>query len=312
MILKMNLRSLLQIFGMYYLIGGILANVCIFLAFRTFPVFKIDNLQAIVVNYMVCVFIGLFRIDGMDALRTVEFSAAWTWVALLIGLMLVLGFYFATITAQKMGVSITSVASKVSLVLPVLFSLLVMKVDTREFSVFNYMGMMLAVISIYLGALRSRERSAAKLRGISVFLLPFAVFLFGGLIDISLNYSNHVLINTQNEQVFPIVLFGGAAVIGLIFMLFRARSFGWNSLLGGLALGICNYLSLVFVLNALTAFQNNGAVFFPIYNIGIILLSSLLAIVIFREKLSKTNFVGLGLSVVALLLLSYQELMAYF
>jgi hypothetical protein len=133
MILKMNLRSLLQIFGMYYLIGGILANVCIFLAFRTFPVFKIDNLQAIVVNYMVCVFIGLFRIDGMDALSSVEFSAAWTWVAALIGLMLVLGFYFATITAQKMGVSITSVASKVSLVLPVLFSLLVMKVDAREF-----------------------------------------------------------------------------------------------------------------------------------------------------------------------------------
>jgi hypothetical protein len=71
------------------------------------------------------------------------------------------------------------------------------------------MGMMLAVISIYLGALRSRERSAAKLRGISVFLFPFAVFLFGGLIDISLNYSNHVLINAQNEQSFQLFCLEG-------------------------------------------------------------------------------------------------------
>lgn len=297
---------------MFYLIAGIVANVLIFLAFRTFPIYKIDNLQAIVVNYFVCVITGLILIDNLESLRAIDLTAAWSWVAVFIGLLLVLGFYVATLTAQQMGVSITSVASKMSMVFPILFSLLILKVDSKEFSIFNYLGMILAVLSIYLGSLRSGTKEVIKLSRASMFLLPFGVFVAGGLIDIGINYSNHVLINADNQEVFPIVLFGGAAIIGSFFLIFQKKKFERRSLIGGLYLGIFNFLSLYFVLKALTAFQNNGAVFYPIYNVGIILLSSILAIIIFREKLSKINVVGLALSVLALFLLSYQEIIAYF
>lgn len=297
---------------MFYLIAGIVANVLIFLAFRTFPIFKIDNLQAIVVNYFVCVITGLIFIDNLESLRSIDLTATWSWVAVFIGLLLVLGFYVATITAQQMGVSITSVASKMSMVFPIIFSLLILKVDSKEFSIFNYLGMILAVLSIYLGSLRSGTKEVVKLSKASMFLLPFGVFVAGGLIDISINYSNHVLINADNQEVFPIVLFGGAAIIGSFLLIFQKKKFERRSLIGGLYLGIFNFLSLYFVLKALTAFQNNGAVFYPIYNVGIILLSSILAIIIFREKLSKINVVGLALSILALFLLSYQEIIAYF
>lgn len=297
---------------MFYLIAGIVANVLIFLAFRTFPIYKIDNLQAIVVNYFVCVITGLIFIDNLESLRSIDLTATWSWVAVFIGFLLVLGFYVATITAQQMGVSITSVASKMSMVFPILFSLLILKVDSKEFSIFNYLGMILAVLSIYLGSLRSGSKEVMKLSKASMFLLPFGVFVAGGLIDIGINYSNHVLINVDNQEVFPIVLFGGAAIIGSFLLIFQKKKFERRSLIGGLYLGIFNFLSLYFVLKALTAFQNNGAVFYPIYNVGIILLSSILAIIIFREKLSKVNVVGLALSVLALFLLSYQEIIAYF
>jgi multidrug transporter EmrE-like cation transporter len=172
--------------------------------------------------------------------------------------------------------------------------------------------MILAVLSIYLGSLRNGTKEVIKLSRASMFLLPFGVFVAGGLIDIGINYSNHVLINADNQEVFPIVLFGGAAIIGSFLLIFQKKKFERRSLIGGLYLGIFNFLSLYFVLKALTAFQNNGAVFYPIYNVGIILLSSILAIIIFREKLSKINVVGLALSVLALFLLSYQEIIAYF
>jgi hypothetical protein len=81
---------------MFYLIAGVVANVLIFLAFRTFPIYKIDNLQAIVVNYFVCVITGLILIDNLESLRAIDFTAAWSWVAVFIGLLLVLGFYVAT------------------------------------------------------------------------------------------------------------------------------------------------------------------------------------------------------------------------
>jgi len=297
---------------MLYLLAGVVANVLIFLSLRTFSIFKIDNLQAIAVNYFVCVITGLFFIDDLSTLKAINFTEAWSWVAIFIGLLLVMGFYAASITAQKMGVSITSVSSKVSMVFPILFSLLFLKIESKDFSFFNYFGMFLAVFSIFLGSLREDHIKSNDLSKISMFLLPFAVFVIGGLIDISVNYSNYRLINTQNEAAFPIVLFGGAALIGVFLLLFQKKKFEIKSLLGGLYLGVFNYLSLYFVLKGLTAFQNNGAVFYPIYNVGTILLSSFLAMIFFRERLSKINYLGLVLSVLALFLLSHQEIIDYF
>jgi drug/metabolite transporter (DMT)-like permease len=297
---------------MFYLIAGICANVLIFLAFRTFSIFKIDNLQAIVVNYFVCVITGIIFIGKPDILLSIDLTATWTWFAMFIGLMLVIGFYSASITAQTMGVSITSVASKMSMVFPVLFSLFFMKIESKDFSFFNYLGMFLAILAIYLGSLREGAIKKSDLSKLWMFLWPFTVFVAGGLIDISINYSNYKLINQQNEEVFAIALFGGAAIIGSVLLLFQKRKLELKSLAGGLYLGIPNYFSLFLVLKALTAFDNNGAVFYPIYNVGIIMLSSFLAMILFREKLSKLNFLGLGISVLALFLLSHQEIIDYF
>ncbi|MDZ7607298.1 MAG: hypothetical protein U5K79_17335 [Cyclobacteriaceae bacterium] len=52
--------------------------------------------------------------------------------------------------------------------------------------------------------------------------------------------------------------------------------------------------------------------FFPLYNVGVILASALLAVALFNEKFTKINLVGLGLSFLALFLLSYQEIIHYF
>lgn len=297
---------------MFYLIAGICANVSLFLAFRTFSIFRIDNLQAIVVNYFVCVITGIIFMGKPDILLSIDLTASWTWFAVFIGLLLVIGFYSASVTAQTMGVSITSMASKMSMVFPVLFSLFFMKIESKEFSFFNYLGMFLAILAIYLGSLRESAIKKSDLSKAWMFLLPFTVFVAGGLIDISINYSNYVLINEQNEEVFTIALFGGAAIIGSGLLIFQKRKLELKSLVGGIYLGIPNYFSLYFVLKALTAFENNGAVFYPIYNVGIIMLSSLLAMLIFKERLSKLNFLGLGLSVLALFLLSHQEIIEYF
>jgi hypothetical protein len=77
---------------MLYLIAGIVANVLIFLSLRTFSIFKIDNLQAIAVNYFVCVITGLFFIGDFGALSAIDFTASWSWVAIFIGLLLVMAF----------------------------------------------------------------------------------------------------------------------------------------------------------------------------------------------------------------------------
>ena len=297
---------------MIYLILGIVANVLLFLAVRSYSIFKIDNLQAVVVNYYVCVVTGLIFIGKPTILLSVDFGAPWSWVALFMGLLLVAGFYAASLTAQLLGVSVTSVASKMSMVFPILFSLFFMNIESKSFSILNYTGMALAVFSIYLSSIRKKDKSDPKVSNKYLILLPFVFFVIAGLIDTLLNYSNHYLITAENEEVFPIFLFASAAFVGTISLFFQKKKLEWKSLIGGIYLGIPNYFAVYLVLKALTVFQNNGAVFFPIYNVGIILLSSLAAIIIFRERLSKINFLGLGLSVLALFFLSHQEIIEYF
>jgi hypothetical protein len=187
-----------------------------------------------------------------------------------------------------------------------------MNIESRSFSILNYAGMALAVWSIYLSSIRKAPKGEVKLDRKYLILLPFAVFVVGGLIDVCINYSNHNLVTPDNEEVFPIYLFACAAFFGTLLLFFQKKRFELKSLVGGIYLGIPNYFALFFVYKALTVFQNNGAVFFPIYNVGIILLSSFTAMILFREKLSKINIVGLGLSVIALFFLSYQEIIKYF
>lgn len=297
---------------MIYLILGIVANVLLFLAIRSYSIFKIDNLQAIVVNYYVCVVTGLIFIGKPTILLSVDFGSSWSWVALFMGLLLVAGFYAASLTAQLLGVAVTSVASKMSMVFPILFSLFFMNIDSKSFSILNYTGMALAVFSIYLSSIRKKDKSDVGVSNKYLLLLPFGFFVIAGLIDTLINYSNHYLITTENEEVFPIFLFASAAFVGTIALFFQKKKFEWKSLIGGIYLGIPNYFAVYLVLKALTVFQNNGAVFFPVYNVGIILFSSLAAIIIFKERLSKINFLGLGLSILALYFLSYQEITEYF
>lgn len=294
------------------MILGVVANVLLFLAFRSYAIFKIDNLQAIVVNYYVCVITGLLFIGKPMLLFSVDFGASWSWFALFMGVQLIIGFYAASLTSQLLGVSVASIASKMSMVFPILFSLFFMKIESKSFSILNYTGMALAVCAIYLSSIRKASKSDLKLKRKYLLFLPFVVFAVGGLIDVSINYSNHSLVTTENEEVFPIFLFACAAFIGTVFLFFQKRKFEMKSLVGGIYLGIPNYFAIFLVYKALTVFQNNGAVFFPIYNVGIILLSSFAAMILFKEKLSKINFIGLGLSVLALFFLSYQEIIKYF
>jgi drug/metabolite transporter (DMT)-like permease len=58
---------------------------------------------------------------------------------------------------------------------------------------------------------------------------------------------------------------------------------------------------------ALSAFSGNGALVYPLYNIGVILVAAGVAALLFQEKLLSINKVGLALAVLAIALISWQE-----
>ncbi len=295
---------------MFYLFLSVIGGTLIFLIFRSFSTFRVNTLQAIVVNYLVCVVTGLIYHADAGIFKNTGTDQNWLWMSLLLGLLFISSFYLAAYTTQRLGISVVSVASKMSLIFPVIFSLFIWKIRVEEMTVFTYTGILLALPGVVLSSIKhSGNRSYTGWQGLSLALL---LFLVGGLIDTMINYTNYRFINEANERAFLIIVFGAAGFFGIVSLLIKGKQPSMKSIAGGVLLGIINYFSLFFVLKSLKIFHNNGAVFFPLFNIGIILLSTFLSILIFREKLSKINWAGLILAIFALILISYKDIMFYF
>jgi drug/metabolite transporter (DMT)-like permease len=74
-----------------------------------------------------------------------------------------------------------------------------------------------------------------------------------------------------------------------------------NNIIAGIVLGVPNYFSIYFVLDSLE--KLGGIIVFPILNIGVVLLSSILSYLFYKEYLSKLNWIGIGLACISILLI---------
>ena len=294
---------------MIYLLLSFSINVGIFALFHLFPKYRIDNLQAIVINYIVCVFTGLIFIGGVET-ETVLNYQPWLPIAFFLGIIFIGTFYLTAVTTQRYGISVSAIASKMSLAIPVVFALFIFNIESKEFNAWNYLGLVLALASIYLISFKTGRTNNTG-SGIAWIILPLLVFIFAGAIDTTINYANYRYLDDSDAGTFPIYVFASASFVGIITLLIRGKGIQIRSIIGGSTLGIINYFSIYFLLLALSSFQNDGALFFPIFNMMIILGSALLSVVLFSEKLEVHNKAGLALSFVALFLISHQEILNY-
>jgi drug/metabolite transporter (DMT)-like permease len=307
-----------------HFLAGIACSASLFLIFRGFEKFKVHTFQAIVVNYFVCVGTGMLFLGDLRLFQQIGTHTQWLPLAVLLGGLFISTFYLMGYTAQKISVSASSTASKISLIVPVLFSLWIFKTSSKIFDFVNYFGILLVLIAIGLTSVKTQKTDKtnknelinASNTSIWLLLLPFAVFAMSGAIDTLISYTSQNLLKSAWETVvFPIMLFGVAGGLGsiiLAIMFFRKTTkFELKNLIAGVVLGIPNYFSVYFLLKSLSEFDNNGAVLFPIFNISVILLSTVLAIIFFKEKLNFFNKIGVLVAIMAIIAITYQEIFGF-
>ena len=297
---------------MAFLILSILMNVGIFTAFRLYPRYGIDTFQAIVINYVVCVITGVIFVGNVTSFQSITFTEPWLVISLFLVGVFVVGFYLTAITTQRFSMTVSSVASKISMAIPVLFALFIFDIESKIFDVWNFLGLFMALAAIYLTSFKSKTILQTKNVSGLLFLLPVSVFLIGGAIDTTINYTNYMYLTKAEEAIFPVFVFLSAAIFGIILISFKGYRFRKKNLKGGIILGVINYFSLYFLVRALSAFKNDGAMVYPILNMGIIMLSAMVSVLFFHEKMERRNKLGLIISFLAIFLISYQELLIIF
>lgn len=294
---------------MLYLVLSILFSVLLLVNFRIFPKFNISTFQAIAFNYPVCFLTGLLLMPEGQSFR-LDFSQNWTLYSLALGVGFIITFILSGLATQKIGMTITSMANNVSLVIPVLFSLLVFGSGGKAFDWINYLGLLLAVVSVAIATFKSESSVKANfwLQG----GLALAVFLMYGITNTAVNYLNITYIADASKVVpVTLVMVLGAAISGIILLIIRvingSEKIETKNILAAFTLGVPNFLSFYFLILTLGYFGNSGAFVYPIYNMGVILVSAFVAILFFKETVSNLNKLGLFLAVVAILMISWQE-----
>lgn len=283
---------------MAFLVLSIILNSLIFALFKLFGIMKVNTFHAIVANYFVCVITGTL-FTGVDNVLQQPNNLTWVYIALILGAVFIIIFYLMAVTAQKFSIAAASIASKMAFVMPVLFSIYILKIQSN-FLWYNLIGVGLALIATYMSSATSTSHPIVGSK--FIWLLPVFVFLGNGIIDVTINYTNLNFIDETNVRVFPIYIFLSAAVIGGLVLLIRGQRITLRSIVAGVVLGIINYFTVFAFLKALGQLNNNGAFVFPIFNTGIVVLSALIGLAIFHEKLSTINKLGIAVAVVAITL----------
>lgn len=284
---------------MIWLILNIIFSGILYVIFSYFPRYKVDNLVAIIINYITATTCGLIL---MDAGLAETFSRAWFPIAFCMGILFIFIFLLMANSSQVNGISITSVANKMSLVIPVIAGVFLYDENLNTLII---IGIILALISVYLTSVKG-ESNKIPLNG---YFLLIILFFGSGLIDTLVKYMQHTQLSSTENAAFVMVIFLSAAFFGLIWMLIsqrdRFRNFNKVSIAGGIILGIPNFCSIYFLVMALDKSGLQSAVLYPINNMGIVALSALMGFLIFREKISLINAIGILTAIVAIALIAF-------
>ena len=282
-----------------FLLLSIAFSTFINLIFRWFKDFNVNKFQAIIVNYVVCFIIGFSLSTHQDILSYVH--EQWFIYCILLGFIFIAIFFSMALTTEKLGISVTAVSGKMSVVIPILFAYFFAKEDITLLFV---IGLILSILSIYFITIKKELHIDKR-----YLILPVIVFLGGGMIDTSLKvlqqaYSQDIPLSTISYSIFL-----GAFIAGTSIYLVKEKanfsSWEWKSVKAGVALGVPNYFSIFFLLSAIEGFSVKSAFVFGVNNVGVVLVSTLLSVLIFKEKLEPKNQWGLLLAVLSIAIISY-------
>jgi len=286
---------------MYHsLLLSILFSSLIFVIFKGFSRYDVRTSYAIVVNYFVACAVGLLFYEDTVNLATIP-SKKWFTGAVALGLLFIIVFNLIAATAQKLGVSVASIATKMSFVLPVLFGVLIYE---EKVSGIKILGILMAIVAVFLCSKRTELTASTRI----LFTLPFLVFLGSGTIDITLKYFQEFHVPKEEFALFSASIFAVAGLFGIIYTMIKTlkKPLRWSTknCIGGIVLGIPNFFSIYFLLKALNTTKVDSVTIFTINNIGIVTISTFLGMLLFNEKLDFKNCIGVLLAITSIILIT--------
>ncbi len=289
---------------MHFLLLCILSSTAIFVTFKTINRFNIPAFPVIVINYLVATLLGFLIYSGDTGLASIP-GSRWLPISIIIGILFIIMFFLIAFSTRKAGISVTTVASKMSVIFPIVFSLIIDPSD--QLSLLKSAAILIALGGVVLTVYKKEAESSQR----SIIFIPLLLFVGMGLVDSLVKLAQQQYVSDEETALFSAILFLNAFLSGILAAIFyrkhnryflKGAVWGW-----GLLLGAVNFGSIFFLVKALhysspTGLRMDSSVIFGANNISIVALSVLIGLLVFKEKLKFINWIGIVLSALALLL----------
>ncbi len=277
---------------MLYLLLAIASSALVSICMRVSEGKVSGNISMLAVNYLTCMTVaGIYT--GFDNLLPKQDGIGLTvGMSVFNGLLYLLGFVLLNLNIRKNGVVLSATFMKLGLLVPMAVSVVLF----RELpSVIQLIGFVIALAAILLTNFEKQSTTASFKLGLILLLLAG-----GGGDAMSKIFGEWG--NTALSEQFLFFTFASAFVLCILLMLYNKERPGLKELGYGLLVGVPNYFSARFLLLAVEKLP--AVIVYPTVSVATIVVISLVGVLLFKERLSKKQWIAIVMILAALALLN--------
>ncbi|MES2652259.1 MAG: EamA/RhaT family transporter [Bacteroidota bacterium] len=283
---------------MIYLALSISCSVTVGVLLKLAKRYQISIAQVITWNYLFAIALSAFFFrPAINDLNLASVSP----IHAILGLLLPTIFVFLALSVQKTGLARTDIAQRLSLFISLTAAYFIFK---ENYSELKYYGIAVGFLAIIFTLYRKSTI------GYGNWLYPLLVFIGFGVIDVGFKLISQNTDLPYTTSLF--LIFCIAFVLSLIYIgylaLIKKTKLQLINFICGCVLGFFNFGNILFYMKAHRAMANDPSTVFAAMNMGVIICGSLIGILIFKEKLSKLNYLGLALALLAIILITLAQL----
>ena len=287
---------------MIFLILSIICSVTVGVLLKLAKRYQINVLQAVTWNYLFAIGLSVFFFKpDFGSISTDVISP----IYIAIGILLPVIFLVQGLAVQQTGLARTDIAQRLSLFISLCATYFLFN---ETFDRFKEVGLVFGFAAIIFTMYRKSGSPSSK----SGWLYLLLVFIGFGVIDVLFKLVSQITVIPYTTSLFLIFCISFALSLGYILyqVMTGKTKLQLINFVCGCILGLFNFGNILCYLKAHRAMSDQPSTVFAAMNMGVIVIGSLIGIIVFRERLSKWNYFGLVLALIAIILITLAKLHA--
>lgn len=285
---------------MIFLFISIFCSVSVGVLLKFARRYTVSIPQIITLNYSVALLLSYWVFSPQKS----HFETVENWIFyLMLGFLLPSIFLFMARSIRYSGIVKTDIAQRLSLFIPILVSYFIFG---ERFSGLKLIGLVIGFTAIFFTLYRKNETDEEKKN----WFYPILVLFGFGIIDVLFK---QIAVNKTVPFTSALFIVFGlsltvSALISAYFLLTGKIKLEFKNIPWGVLLGLLNFGNIYFYLKSHSVLAENPSTVFATMNFGVIALGSCVGIILFKEQLTKINYIGISLALVAVVLITLSQI----